>query len=583
MDYNSLIFKTLRASSLFELVDDTVLSALSQDMSIESIQGGELLIREGEIADCMYILVHGRLLVYQNNDETHSIGEIGAGDVVGELGIFIDTPRTATVCAIRDSSLIKISRPLFETIVKNHPQAAMRILSSCVKRLLPNFKPKHHALKTLSLIPCEMKTSITVFAQRLKEALSSHAKTIIVTQGHDQTDDPFQPHNLESDYDLMIFIADPSLTEWTRQCMRQSDRLLLVCDSQEKPILEVVNHVHETASIKAKMDLILLYPECTLLPKGVSDYLSLLKPNRHFNIADQRDYERMARYLLGRSISLVFSGGGLRGVAHHGLVRALEERNIPIDMTAGVSFGSLLSFMIGHKYDQQKLYDIWAGLAPEIERVVDITLPITSLARGKRLYQLLVEAFGEEQRIEDLWIPSFCISTNLTDYDSYVHYHGLTWLAIRASLSLPVIFPPVVLNDKLLVDGASVNNLPVDIMRDYNNHGIVIASTVSEVTDNDGYESGARGVSGWAALYDRLIRKHPHYPDIANISMDSSLAASIRHQREMFAKADFGINLGVSQFGMLDVKSWRAVMQRGYENACLALDNMGITRKTLGL
>lgn len=579
MDSKSQIFKTLRASSLFELVDDTVLSTLSTEMSIQTLEGGDILIKQGEIADSMYLLVYGRLLVYQDHDETNSIGEIGAGDVVGELSLFIDTPRTATVCAIRDSALIKISRPLFESIAKNHPQAAMRILSSCVKRLLPNFKPKHHALKTLSIIPCDPHTDVEMFTQRLSSALSHYSKTIIMHQ----TDDLTQIYQLETEYDVMIYIADRTLSEWTKQCIRQSDRMLLLCDAKQPPIMDVVDYIHKTESIKAKTDLILQYAESTSLPSAVSKFMKKIKPHRHFNIATEQDVERLSRYLLGRSISVVFAGGGLRGVAHHGLVRALEERNIPIDMTAGVSFGSLLSFMVAHKYNQQKLYDVWETLAPEIEKVVDMTLPITSLARGKRLYELLVEAFGEDQCIEDLWLPSFCVSTNLTDYDAYVHQEGLTWLAIRASISLPVIFPPVVLNHKLLVDGASVNNLPVDLMKDFNNQGIVIASTVSEVTDNGHFMTGERGVSGWAALYDRLMHKPRRYPDIANISMDASLAASVRHQREMFAKADIALDLGVSEYGMLDVKSWRAVMEKGYENACIALDRMGITRSSLGL
>lgn len=579
MDRKSQIFKTLRASGLFELVDDTLLSALSTQMTLQTLQGGDILMKQGEIADSMYLLVYGRLLVYRDDDEVNSIGEIGAGDVVGELALFIDTPRTATVCAIRDSALIKISRPLFESIAHNHPQAAMRILSSCVKRLLPSFKPKHHALKTLSIIPCDTHTDPELFANRLSKAISHYSKTIIIRQSDDLT----QAYHLEAEYDVMIYMADRALTEWTSQCIRQSDRILLLCDAKQKPVLELVKHIHQTPNIKAKMDLILQYPESTVLPSGVLDYLTTIKPHRHFNIATELDMERLARYLLGRSISVVFSGGGLRGVAHHGLVRALEERNIPIDMTAGVSFGSLLSFMVAHKYDQQKLYDVWEKLAPEIEKVLDMTLPVMSLARGKRLYDLLVDAFGEEQRIEDLWIPSFCVSTNLTDYDAYVHDEGLTWLAIRASLSLPVIFPPVVLNHKLLVDGASVNNLPVDIMRGFNNQGIVIASTVSEVTDNTQFLTGEKGISGWSALYDRMVHKPPRYPDIANVSMDSSLAASVRHQREMFAKADIALDLGVSEYGMLDVKSWRAVMQKGYENACIELDKLGITRSSLGL
>lgn len=579
MDAKSQIFKTLRASSLFELVDDTVLSELSTQMSIENIQGGEILIKQGDIAECMYILVSGRLLVYQHEDEAHSLGEIGEGDVVGELALFIDTPRTATVCAIRDSSLIKISRSLFESIAQHYPQAAMRILSACIKRLLPHFKPKHHAIKTVCIIPCDNDTELAALTNSLSDAISKYAKVLIIMQS-----DPHGYDSLhESEYDVILYLADKSLTEWTKHCLRQSDRIVLFCHASEQPILEVVEYINDDTHIKAKIDLLLRHSPQTILPKGVSFFLEKMKPDRHFNVRNQLDIERFSRYLLGRSISVVFSGGGLRGVAHHGLVKALEERDIPIDMASGVSFGSLLSFMVAHGYDQQILYDTWERLAPKIEKVVDMTLPVTSLARGKKLYELLVDAFGEDQRIEDLWIPSFCVSTNLTDYDTFVHDKGLTWLAIRASLSLPVIFPPVVLDQKLLVDGASVNNLPVDIMREYNDQGIIIASSVSEIVDNGHFVSAAEGLSGWSALYDRMMHNKPHYPHIANISMDASLAASVRHQRDMFAKADIALDLGVSEFGMLDVKSWREIMQRGYDNACRELDRLGVNRTSLGL
>ncbi|EQD48475.1 cyclic nucleotide-binding protein, partial [mine drainage metagenome] len=93
----------------------------------------------------------------------------------------------------------------------------------------------------------------------------------------------------------------------------------------------------------------------------------------------------------------------------------------------------------------------------------DYTLPFVSLVSGRKVSRMLFEAFGE-LAIEDLPLSFFCVSSNLTTGHPYVHRRGELWRALRASVSVPGVLPPVVNAGQVLVDGGAMNNLPVDVM-----------------------------------------------------------------------------------------------------------------------
>jgi NTE family protein len=177
------------------------------------------------------------------------------------------------------------------------------------------------------------------------------------------------------------------------------------------------------------------------------------------------DIARVARLLTGRGIGLVLSGGGARGFAHIGAVRALREARIPIDVVGGTSMGGIMAAGVAAGWSTEEITERLRRSFVETNPLRDYTLPVVSLVSGRKVSSLLHREF-EERYIEDLPLTYFCVSANLTTGQASVHRSGLLWRALRASTAIPGVLPPVLVQGEVLVDGGALNNLPVDCMRE---------------------------------------------------------------------------------------------------------------------
>ena len=172
----------------------------------------------------------------------------------------------------------------------------------------------------------------------------------------------------------------------------------------------------------------------------------------------------MARFIAGRAIGLVMGAGGARGFAHVGVLRALKEARIPIDMVGGTSMGAAMSAQHAMGWSAERIVEtadeIWNRVRPHAE----YTWPILSILRGRLSRQCGEKMYGTT-RIEDLWVPFFCVSSDLTDASMYVHRSGSLLDAVTASSSPPAVMVPTRMGDHLLCDGSLFNTLPVDLAR----------------------------------------------------------------------------------------------------------------------
>ncbi|KAF9762544.1 Lysophospholipase NTE1, partial [Nosema granulosis] len=200
-----------------------------------------------------------------------------------------------------------------------------------------------------------------------------------------------------------------------------------------------------------------------------------------------KDFQRLGRFLLNKRVGLVLSGGGARGVAHIGVIQALEEEGIPIDIVGGTSMGAFIGALYsrdcdnGYVFRQTKRFCQKAkSLLPYL---LDLTYPICSIFTGRAINKSLKSIFGDSS-IQDLWIEYFCVSTNLFTYDEEVHRTGLLWQYVRASMGLCGYLPPVSDPRGMLVDGGYMNNVPADVML---NMGVslVVAVDIGTVLSND--------------------------------------------------------------------------------------------------
>ncbi len=168
------------------------------------------------------------------------------------------------------------------------------------------------------------------------------------------------------------------------------------------------------------------------------------------------DLHRLARLVSGNATGLVLGGGGARGFAHLGVWRALGELGVDVDVIGGASIGAPL----GAGMALRVAPDAFVPLAVEMFRdLLDYTVPVVSLVKGARITRNITSFFGGLD-VRDLWLPFFCVSTNLTRSRLEVHDRLDLATAIRASVAIPGILPPVPFEGDLLVDGGVLNNLP---------------------------------------------------------------------------------------------------------------------------
>ena len=181
----------------------------------------------------------------------------------------------------------------------------------------------------------------------------------------------------------------------------------------------------------------------------------------HLRAGNDDHVRRLARLASGHGVGLVLSGGGARGFAHLGALRALRESGVPVDAVGGCSMGAPLAGGIALDLGDAELI---ALAEQQFHRLLDYTVPVVALLKGQRISKNIDENFGTFD-IEDLWLPFYCVSTNLTTSRLKVHRRGPSAVAIRASVAIPGVLPPVPFDGDLLVDGGVLNNLPVQVMR----------------------------------------------------------------------------------------------------------------------
>lgn len=211
--------------------------------------------------------------------------------------------------------------------------------------------------------------------------------------------------------------------------------------------------------------LLLVHPAATAVPSQTGEWLRLHPVSRHFHVREDRgtDLGRVARLIARKGHGLALGGGGARGFAHLGILKACEVHGMAVDCLSGTSMGAIMACQYAMGLSMEELMRLNHRMV-DVRPFTEYTVPMISLVAGHRAERAFLETFGETT-MEDLWIPCVAVSANITTSSLVVHDRGLVRRAARASSALPGILPPVVEGAHLLVDGGVVNNLPADIVR----------------------------------------------------------------------------------------------------------------------
>ncbi|MCH8057302.1 MAG: patatin-like phospholipase family protein, partial [Proteobacteria bacterium] len=458
---------------------------LLEQLETRVLRGGEWLFRQGEEGDALYFLVRGRLQAWIEPEDTSGqprlLGEIVPGESVGEVGLISGDPRTAGIQAIRDSLLIRIDRRSFASLAERHPALVLKLAGNVVKwyRLsMSKTAPAARLLKNITLLPLSDSTKITQFCDEFAQQLAAQATTVYVSpetlsaqgasvaqlKAGEELPDRLKSWlwDLEDQYDFVLYRCHAGDSPWSLFAVRQSDIVLMVADADTDP--EDVVWEPQILSIQGTMvgrrALFLLQRDRHAI-RNTARWLEGRHLNFHLHIQSglASDVQRAVRIISGKATGLVLGGGAARGLAALGVYQALVEAGIEIDWVGGTSIGAIMAAAVAMGWSP----DVAIRNSRQAFKVgkpfSDFTIPVLSLLRGKRMKRLLKVHL--DHLIEDLPLPYYCVSTNLGRGTRNIHESGSLVDAIRASGAMPGIFPPVVVEQELAVDGGILDNLPV--------------------------------------------------------------------------------------------------------------------------
>lgn len=577
----------------FGSVPPEVLADVRRTVEYQVVHAGEQLCARGDDADGAYLVLSGRLRVEpEDAEETRPAAlELGVGELVGELSLLDGAPRSADVVAVRDTTLARIPREAFVALVEEHPAAMLGVIRRLVGRARGPGPTSRHpdAHRSIVVLAHADDVDLRWVSTQLVAALgsgvlhtwSARIDSVLATPGIAQAeagtvDDARLSHWLdeaEQDHALLLHEADRAWTPWTARAVRQADEVVVVAragrDDASLGRLEQELDARVPARGGARRTLVLLHDPGTERPVDTARWLVPRSVDRHLHVrsGNRADLARLARTVQGTAIGLVLSGGGARGAAHLGVIRALHEHGVPIDMIGGTSMGSVMAMTAALEWPHDEIVPRVSHILGDL---LDYTLPITSLLKGERITTAIAEAAGGRD-IEDLWLPWFCVSTNLTQQAEVLHRYGDLATAARASVAIPGVLPPVPFGDDLLVDGGSMNNLPVDHMRALNPTGTVLAVDVVPPRGPSAKAEVTPVISGWGQLAGTLVpgRRAVRAPGIVNTMLAATIVAALRDRHRLVRDgvADLVLDLDLRGHGLLDFGAVGPIAEAGYEAA----------------
>ncbi|PKN94048.1 MAG: hypothetical protein CVU44_06490 [Chloroflexi bacterium HGW-Chloroflexi-6] len=592
-------------TSLFGELDRETLEDLQKKLVWRKLERGQVLCHQGEPGEELYIVSQGRLqFSIQIAGEKRDLGEVAAGESIGEFSLLAEkgTPeslRSATVSATRASEVIVISRMVFEGLLRQHPEVLLKLTRRIIRRELQITAPAAQKVSALviAVLPIHPARSLDDFSGHLKQVFDILGSTLDwdpdrFDQLYGKPDASQTPidhptsslinvwldeHERQHQY-VIYSVPQPlddsaRLAAWARRCVENADIILLVGDERDDPRMGALEAELASARIRARLELILLHPDVCKVPSGTLSWLtprraeaSPIQMHHHLRMGNPADFRRLARRLSGNPIGLTLGGGGARGWAHIGAIRALEEYGIEVDWVGGASMGAIIAAGYALGWSVEKLNQLAASFSNP-QKLLDYTLPYASITATGRITKLLRELCGESQ-LEDAWRPFFCVSANLTRGEEQLHTSGLIWETVRASMAFPAVFAPILYNGDVLIDGGAANNVPVDRMRELCPTGTVIGVDLSTSSPVNGQYNFGPSLSGWQVLFSRLnpFVKEIKAPNLVDVVGGIVYSNNRYRLNEVWRCADLLIHVPVEAYGLLEFDKYRQIIELGYQS-----------------
>jgi NTE family protein len=553
---------------LFSGLDAELLTEVAATARELRVEAGEWVFREGDPGDAMYVVRAGRIEVVDRDDKVFL--ELGKGAAVGELALITGDPRAASIRAARDCELVEIGQASFERLLDSSLELSRALNQQLARQLAESEGVKFAArplASTIALLALGERDQVGDLAAELTEELCRFTPAECLPEvdaGGNGDASLLGPllDRAEAQAGVVVLAAGPrSSAGWRRFCIQQADRILVVASPGDTIEGELDPALHEA-------DLV----ACDVRPGSgaLAEIVGTVEPIEHHTIRREHraaDVARLARRLSGRSVGLVLSGGGARAFAHIGVIEQLEASGIVVDRIAGVSMGAFLGGMYAAGLDAEEIdaisYENWVLSYP----LNDWRLPRHAMIQGQRFAEMLQGVFGEV-RLEELERSFFCASADLRRSELVVHRHGKLWEHIGTSMCLPVLAPPQVRGERLLIDGGLIDNLPVAAMAELG-EGPVIAV---DIRGGDGSSSKPSATPGNGGPTDGIGISERPPPGLGEtlgrlflLASSNTVQASRKHANLVIEPRSPGV--GLLEFHQID-----AAVEAGRQATAAALE-----------
>jgi predicted acylesterase/phospholipase RssA/CRP-like cAMP-binding protein len=568
---------------LFGELGEELLTQILEIGKEVSLNTGDFLFSQGDLDNTLYIVLSGRFraLARQEDGTMHALGDIGEGEPIGEFALFMSEPRSAAVVAIRKSIVLELKENDYLGIVARYPAFSTKLTRFVVNRLRRNALQQHleTSAKNIAVINLQSEKDISEYTEAIKAQFESLNVGIQILDHNSHANLELQTlyDTLEQHEGLNFLVCNDEDLHWSNQCIIYADLVVLATDFYaESKIKEIEVHLdlYSNSILNKKIYLLLLHPENASFPENTRRWFEGRKIDLHVHYRKNHgpDIRRFARILANKAIGLVLGGGGAKGFGHIGVIKALYDTGVEIDFLGGTSAGALYGLTASFcDFDKEKIDFYSKDSASNKLTKNDFTFPLISFMSGKKMSNYIKKMFGDAY-LEDFWVGSYCVSTNYSNASTRVHERGLAWKQVEASIAIPGIFPPVVIENQLHVDGGVVDNLPIETMYNYPvKHIIAISLTQLKSQPVDFDETPTATTMIWNQITGK--RKF-RLPGITSILVNSLTLNSRKKQEMTKSGVELYLELDLKGIGMMDDSRWKEIIQKGYDQMKAALENM---------
>lgn len=497
---------------LFSDLSDEEREELTSGFKFKYYPAGEPIYRHGDYPDGLYVIESGLVSSsVRAGGETREADRYRSLQCFGVEGALNNLARVESTHAVMNTVAWRLDAKAFHELLERKPRLAIKAaeqISQSVTRVLSGYQN-----------PRTLETNVYGLFVETDSPEASHLALEILTEFRASIDDVIQVVSVsdritEEDLhaagsgvvtgDGEVSNSEPTffalqapgvadardwkkVLRWLHSEAEHVDHLLFIVDIAHREFIELaLPNCRRTATLTEKQNPLYIN-QCDSVRDRVyslqrGDYVRNLRSELDEAVAVHSIFalgaptrgmgrnnpvsRRIARRMLGRTVSFAFGGGGARGLAHVGVLEVLESNGIFPDEVAGTSVGSIVAgaHAAGLSASEIRKYFIKYTLKSKAHPFLDYNLPLESLAAGKRLHAMLKDVFGE-MRTDETLLPFYPVTTDMHLGQPWIPRNAKLYESVKASCTIPGILPLVEIEGRFLGDGGIVNNIPADVLR----------------------------------------------------------------------------------------------------------------------